>query len=72
MTLLELESVECRGTPRELGRAHGEALRSKIRAFVEQRQRALSQYFAERGEASQDVAHAGIAARWRRTTSRFR
>lgn len=50
MTLLELESVECRGTPRELGRAHGEALRSRIQAFVEQRRRALSQYFAERGE----------------------
>ncbi len=52
MTLLELESVECRGTPRELGRAHGEALRSRIQPFVDQRQRALSQYFAERGEAS--------------------
>jgi isopenicillin-N N-acyltransferase-like protein len=50
VTLLELESVECRGTPRELGRAHGEALRSRIQAFVEQRRGALSQYFAERGE----------------------
>lgn len=51
MTLLELESVECRGTPRELGRAHGEALKSRIQAFVDQRRRALSQYFAERAEA---------------------
>jgi len=50
VTQLKLESVECRGTPRELGRAHGEALRQKIAAFVEQRQRALSAYFAERGE----------------------
>jgi isopenicillin-N N-acyltransferase-like protein len=50
--LLELQCVECRGSPRELGRAHGEALRERIRAFVEQRRRALEQYFAERAQSS--------------------
>jgi isopenicillin-N N-acyltransferase-like protein len=51
-TLLELHCVECRGSPQALGRAHGEALRETIRAFVDQRLRALSQYFGERGQSA--------------------
>jgi hypothetical protein len=35
-----------------MGRAHGEALRERIRAFVDQRTRALSRYFAERGQTA--------------------
>lgn len=49
--LLDLLEVECRGTPRELGRAHGETLREPIGAFIEQRLSALSAYLGERGES---------------------
>lgn len=50
--LLELPCIECGGDPRALGRAQGEALRELIRAFVDQRMRALSLYFAERGQTA--------------------
>jgi isopenicillin-N N-acyltransferase-like protein len=48
MTLL-LPQIECRGTPRELGRGQGEAERQRIEAFVDQRLSAFSAYAAERG-----------------------
>jgi isopenicillin-N N-acyltransferase-like protein len=48
MTFL-LPQIECRGTPRELGRGQGEAERQRITAFVEQRLTAFAAYAAERG-----------------------
>lgn len=47
--MLELPIVHCQGSPRELGRAHGEALRDEIQAFVAQRLDAFRAYAAERG-----------------------
>lgn len=44
-----LPRVECHGSPRELGQAQGEALRSRIEAFVAQRVTALQAYLSERG-----------------------
>lgn len=49
--LLDLPEIECQGTLRELGRAQGEGLRSRIEGFVAQRLDALRVYLAERGEA---------------------
>jgi isopenicillin-N N-acyltransferase-like protein len=49
MTLLELPIVECAGSPRALGRAQGEALRERIRAFMDQRLTAFAAYSQERG-----------------------
>ncbi len=48
--LLTLRRIHVSGTPAEMGRAHGEELRSTIRAFVDQRLAALRQYMAERGD----------------------
>lgn len=50
--MLELSTVVATGTPRELGRAQGEALRRSIQGFVEQRLSALSSYLEERGEGA--------------------
>src|SRR5687767_8308408 len=47
---LELPIVECRGRPRELGRAQGEAFAKQIQAFVEQRLEAFQAYAAERNQ----------------------
>jgi isopenicillin-N N-acyltransferase-like protein len=49
MTLLELPIVECTGDARALGRAQGEALRERIKAFMAQRLTAFEQYSRERG-----------------------
>lgn len=46
---LTLRQIHVQGTPTELGRSHGEELRSEIRAFVDQRLAALRAYMAERG-----------------------
>lgn len=66
-----LERIRCAGSPRELGREHGEQLREKIRAFVAQRFEALDAYLAERGKPGQvpAVLEAGracmaVAERW--------
>jgi isopenicillin-N N-acyltransferase-like protein len=47
--VLELRTIHCQGSPRELGRAHGEALRPEIASFVAQRLDAFRAYAAERG-----------------------
>lgn len=52
--MIELPRIECRGTPREMGRAQGEALRPLVGRFVAQRLDNLRGYLAERG--SGDVA----------------
>ncbi len=54
MTLLELRQIHCSGTPRELGRAHGEQLRELIHAFAAQRVERLREYLAERGSGDVD------------------
>jgi isopenicillin-N N-acyltransferase-like protein len=46
---LTLRTIHVQGTPAELGRAHGEELRSEVRAFVAQRLAALRVYMEERG-----------------------
>lgn len=48
-----LETIHCAGSPRQLGREHGEQLRDKIRAFVAQRLEALERYLEERGRPGQ-------------------
>lgn len=53
--LLDLPELHCSGSPRELGRAQGEALRARIEAFTEQRLAALRLYLAERGEARREA-----------------
>lgn len=50
--MYELLKLHLRGTPRELGRGHGEALRQPIRDFIEQRVTALRGYLAERNESA--------------------
>lgn len=62
MSLLELTRIECRGSARAMGRAHGEALRPRIQAFVAQRRDALVSYFTERGQAER-VAEFDAAGR---------
>jgi isopenicillin-N N-acyltransferase like protein len=52
MSLLKLPIVECRGDARALGEQHGEALRERIRAFIDQRLSAFAQYSRERGGPS--------------------
>jgi len=52
MTRFELATLSVRGTPRDLGRAQGEALRAPIAAFVAQRLDALRVYLGERGESA--------------------
>jgi isopenicillin-N N-acyltransferase like protein len=47
---LELPIVECRGRPRDLGRAHGEAFAKQIQAFASQRLEAFKVYSSERGQ----------------------
>jgi isopenicillin-N N-acyltransferase like protein len=66
-----LEQICCAGSPRELGRQHGEQLRDKIRAFVAERLEALDAYLGERGKPGQVLAvlEAGrgclaVAERW--------
>ncbi len=62
MTFL-LPQIECRGTPRELGRGQGEAERQRITAFVEQRLTAFAAYASERG-------HPGLLERFLETGQR--
>ncbi len=50
--LLELPLIHARGSARALGHAQGEAQRSRIQQFVEQRLSALRGYLAERDEVS--------------------
>ncbi len=52
MSLLELPIVQCRGSARALGNGQGEALRERIRAFIDQRLSAFAQYSRERGGPS--------------------
>lgn len=47
----ELRLVTTRGTPRELGRAHGEALRPEIQKFIQGRTAALEAYAEKRGRS---------------------
>lgn len=47
--MLELPIIRVAGSPAEMGRAYGLALREPIRAFVAQRQRAAKVYLYERG-----------------------
>lgn len=49
MSLLKLPIVECAGDARALGHQHGEALRERITAFIEQRLAAFAEYSRERG-----------------------
>ena len=53
--MLELPIIEVTGSPVELGRAYGQALRGQIREFVAQRQRAAKVYLYERGFRDQAV-----------------
>lgn len=46
---MKLKCIEVAGTPREMGRAHGEALGDEIRSFMEMRFDAVRDYLAERG-----------------------
>lgn len=57
-----LETVDCSGTPREMGRAQGEALRERVGAFVAQRWRAALVYLRERGSRDLDALRAAGAA----------
>jgi isopenicillin-N N-acyltransferase-like protein len=52
MSLLKLSLVECAGDARALGNQQGEALRERIRAFIEQRLSAFAEYSRERGGQS--------------------
>lgn len=47
--MLELRQITVTGTPTEMGRQQGEALRETIHAFVAQRRVAAAGYLAERG-----------------------
>lgn len=60
--MYELQRIHVRGTPRELGRGQGEALRERITAFVEQRLSALRAYLDERGEAARFSEFVRVAA----------
>ncbi len=52
--LLELRRIHVAGSPRALGRGHGEELRPRIEAFVKQRLDALRVYMSERKAGSVD------------------
>ena len=54
MDLLELHRIECRGTPRAMGHAQGEALRALVARFVAQRLDNLRGYLADRGSGDVD------------------
>lgn len=55
LPMLELPTVEVRGTPETMGHAYGEALRAPIGAFVAQRMDAARAYLAERGRRDLDA-----------------
>lgn len=59
--MLELEIVTATGSPRELGRAQGEAFRERIHAYAAQRIDAFEAYAAERGRtrAREEFLEAG-------------
>lgn len=68
---MELVRVTVKGTPTEMGRRAGEALRARARAFVEMRMAYIERYATEHGasftvDGALAVAHAsmGIAAEW--------
>lgn len=50
--MFDLPQVFATGAPREMGRQQGEAQKTRIQAFVDQRLSALSGYLGERGEAA--------------------
>lgn len=52
---LILEQLEVAGTPREMGRAQGEAFRNRIHAFVEMRFEAVQQYMRDRQRGTFDA-----------------
>jgi isopenicillin-N N-acyltransferase-like protein len=65
-----LRLVTTRGSARELGRAHGEALRSEIQSFIQGRTLALAAYAEKRGTSDVSRFHAlgakclAVAERW--------
>lgn len=69
--MFELRKIHLRGTPRELGRGHGEALREPIAAFIEQRLSALRAYLAERGEAARFAEFVSTAGACLAVAERF-
>ena len=70
MALLDLQVVTVRGTPRQMGLAHGQALADTIRRFVPMRFDATREYLATLGHSNidplLDVARQALAlyARW--------
>ena len=77
-TRFTLEQITLTGTPREMGRAHGEALRARIQAFVDVRFKAVRQYCADRGRLSIDglldvaAKSRALSAQWHPAVSPFR
>jgi isopenicillin-N N-acyltransferase-like protein len=55
MVLLDLPTLTVRGTPRQLGEQHGEALRSQIAAFVPMRFEATMAFLQAMGQSSLGV-----------------
>lgn len=62
MNLLPLPTLTVRGSPAEMGRQHGAALRAAIRGFIDQRQRAAKVYLYERGIRDLEPLNAITAA----------
>jgi isopenicillin-N N-acyltransferase-like protein len=60
--MLDLPQIHIAGTPAEMGRQQGEALRERIHAFVDQRRSAARGYLAERGHRDAE-ALVGIGRR---------
>lgn len=69
--MLDLPRIHVRGTPRELGRGQGEALRAPIAAFVEQRLSALRAYLAERNESARFAEFVHVARTCQDAARRF-
>jgi len=61
-TPLELETLQVRGTPRQLGEGQGEALRDRIGAFVEMRFASVRTYLDERGLTDDGLLDVGRAS----------
>lgn len=55
MASLQLPTIHVAGAPLDMGRAHGEDQRERVRAFVAQRFDAARGYFAERGAGTVDA-----------------
>lgn len=58
--MLDLPQITVTGTPADMGRQQGEALRDRVRAFVDQRRVAARAYLAERGHKDTEaLVHIG-------------